>query len=105
MPYWRLFYHITWATRNREALIDAAWEGPLHNLIAAKAAQFGGIVHAVGGTESHIHLVVSVPPGIALSKFVGQVKGASSRFANQAVRPARDFAWQAEYGVVSFGPE
>jgi putative transposase len=103
MPYWRLFYHLVWGTKNGEPLIEPEWENSLHNVIAAKAADLGAFVHAVGGIETHIHLVASVPPKIALSKFVGQVKGNSSHFVNHELGVETPFAWQAEYGVVSFG--
>ena len=103
MPYWRLFYHFIWGTKNREPLIATEWEGPLHNAIAAKATELGAFVHSVGGTDDHVHLVASVPPKIALSTFIGQVKGNSSHFVNQVLNTGAQFAWQAEYGVVSFG--
>lgn len=103
MPYWRLFYHFVWGTKNREPLIAPEWEDSLHNAIAAKATELGAFVHAVGGIEDHVHLVVSVPPKIALSTFIGQVKGNSSHFVNHALDVDIYFAWQAEYGVVSFG--
>jgi len=103
MPYWRLFYHFVWGTRNREPLIAPEWENSLHNAIAAKATDLGAFVHAVGGIEDHVHLVVSVPPKIALSTFIGQVKGNSSHFVNHGLGVDIAFAWQAEYGVVSFG--
>jgi REP element-mobilizing transposase RayT len=103
MPYWRLFYHFVWGTKNREPLIAPEWENSLHNAIAAKAADLSAFVHAVGGIEDHAHLVVSVPPKIALSTFIGQVKGNSSHFVNHALDVSIYFGWQAEYGVVSFG--
>jgi putative transposase len=103
MPYWRLFYHFVWGTKNREPLIAPEWENSLHNAIAAKAADLGAFVHAVGGIEDHAHLVVSVPPKIALSTFIGQVKGNSSHFVNHELDVSIYFGWQAEYGVVSFG--
>ena len=80
MPYWRLFYHIIWATRDREPLISDALATLLHKRIVQKATQLGAIVHAVGGIEDHVHLAVSVPPSVALSEFVRQVKGSSSHF-------------------------
>jgi putative transposase len=103
MPYWRLFYHITWGTKNRLALISTDFEPSLHNVLVAKATSLGGIVHAVGGVSDHVHLVVSVPPSISLSDFIGQVKGNSSHFVNHVIKPDYTFAWQREYGVVSFG--
>jgi putative transposase len=103
MPYWRLFYHFVWGTKNGEPLIEPEWTSSLYNVIAAKAADLGALAHAVGGIETHVHLIASVPPKIALSKFVGQVKGNSSHFVNHELDVETPFAWQAEYGVVSFG--
>ena len=103
MPYWRLFYHIVWATKNREPLIALEWETSLHNVIAAKSTALGAFVHQVNGTDDHIHLVASIPPKIALSTFIGQVKGNSSHFVNHELTLNVPFAWQTEYGVLSFG--
>ncbi|MGQ9630759.1 MAG: IS200/IS605 family transposase [bacterium] len=103
MPYWRLFYHFVWGTKNKEPLIAPQWEDSLHNVIAAKATGLGAFVHAVGGIEDHVHLVASVPPKIALSTFIGQVKGSSSHFVNHELDMDIHFVWQAEYGVVSLG--
>lgn len=103
MPYWRLFYHITWGTKGREPLIAPEWENSLHNVIAAKAQELGAFVYAVGGIEDHAHLAASVPPKISIAEFVGQVKGNSSHFVNHELNIDSYFAWQAEYGVVSFG--
>ena len=103
MPYWRLFYHVIWGTKNREPLIQVEFEASLHNVIAAKVTSLGAFVHGVGGIEDHIHLVASVPPQIALSDFIGQVKGNSSHFVNHELSLPYQFNWQAEYGVVSFG--
>lgn len=60
-------------------------------------------MHAVGGVEEHIHLAVSVPPRIALSEFIRQVKGSSSHFVNHELEIPITFAWQGDYGVVTFG--
>ena len=103
MPYWRLFYHFVWGTKNREPLIAPHWENDLHNAIAAKASKLDAFVYAVGGIEDHVHLVVSTPPSIALSTFIGQVKGNTSHLVNHVLDPDACFSWQAEYGVVSFG--
>ena len=103
MSYWRLFYHFTWSTKNRNLWIHPEWEADLHRVIVAKAKELGAIVYAVGGIEDHVHLVASVPPKLALSDFAGQVKGNSSHFVNHVIKPAEQFNWQNSYGVVSFG--
>jgi putative transposase len=103
MPYWKLYYHFIWGTKNRLPLIDTAFESELYGVIAAKAKDLGGFVHAIGGTEDHIHLGISIPPKLAPAKFIGDVKGNSSHYVNHVIKPDFEFYWQDEYGVLSFG--
>lgn len=101
MSYWKLFYHFVWTTKCRMPWITAEVARQLYPVIVAKAVALGGLVHAVGGTEDHVHLVVSVPPKVALARFIGEVKGSSSHFANHELRLDGHVSWQEEYGVVS----
>jgi hypothetical protein len=41
MPYWKLFNHFVWGTKNRLPLIDSAFEPDLYRVIAAKAKLVG----------------------------------------------------------------
>ena len=103
MPYWKLYYHFIWGTKNRLPLIDSTIERELYRAIAAKVKNMDGFVHAIGGIEDHVHLAVSVPPKVAPAKFIGDVKGNSSHYINYVVKPDFEFHWQDEYGLVSFG--
>jgi putative transposase len=103
MSYWKIYYHFIWSTKNRLPVIESAFEPKLYSAIAAKAQNMEGFVHAIGGTEDHIHLAVSVPPKIAPAKFIGDVKGNSSHFFNYVIKPDFEFHWQDEYGIFSFG--
>ncbi len=102
MSYYRLFYHFIWGTKNRERIILPKFEAELHTIIAAKAIDLGAIVHAINGDEEHVHMAATVPPKIALSRFIGEVKGNSSHTMNFEVRRYGNFYWQNEYGVLSF---
>ena len=103
MPFWKLYYHFIWGTKNRLPLIDPAFESELYRAIAAKVQNMDGFVHAIGGTEEHVHLAVSIPPKVAPAKFIGDVKGNSSHYINHIIKPDFEFYWQDEYGVLSFG--
>ena len=103
MPYWKLYYHFIWGTKNRLPLIDTTFEPDLYRALAAKTQDMGVFVHAIGGMEDHVHLAVSVPPKIAPAKFIGDVKGNSSHYVNHVLKPDFEFRWQDEYGVLSFG--
>jgi REP element-mobilizing transposase RayT len=104
MALWRLYYHLVWATKEREPLINSDREVKLYPYIIAKADDLGCIVHAIGGVEDHIHLVVSIPPTLAIADFVKRIKGSSAHFLNQAFSASLNkFGWQEGYGVFSLG--
>jgi|GEM_PF-802511 len=102
MPYWQLYYHIVWATKNREPLLTADVEPKIYSLLRNKALGLGASVFALNGYLDHVHLVVSIPPKIAISKFVGQVKAVASVRFNQSGHLASPFYWQEEYSIFSF---
>lgn len=103
MPYYKLYYHIVWATKNRQGIILPDFESALYRVMAAKVIEMDSIVHAIGGAEDHVHLAVTIPPKHALSKVIGEIKGSSSHAINHAIKPGFNFSWQEEYGVFSFG--
>src|SRR5260221_1411908 len=102
MAYWRLHYHLVWATRQREPLIDTTCERLIHQTLYGKAKEVGVLIHALGNVENHIHVVASIPPKLSVADCVGQFKGASSHRVNQE-RQQRAFQWQGGYGALSLG--
>ncbi len=101
MPYSRLFYHFVWATKERLPLITKDNREALYAAIAAKVKGLNGLLHAINGTEDHIHLVVTLPTTLSLSTFIGQVKGSSSHLLSNQGQENDIFAWQSGYGVIS----
>jgi putative transposase len=102
MPYSQLFYHIVWATKRREPLITPDVEPMIYGFLRSKAIGLEAIVFALNGITDHVHMVVSIPPSIAVSTFIGQVKGvASTKFNKSGVR-AEPLFWQEGFGVFSF---
>lgn len=99
MPYYRLFYHFVWATKNRLPLITPAIGDMLYPAIRAKVTDLGGLTHALNGLDEHVHLLATVPPKLALADFIGQIKGNSSHLISH--KTTEPFAWQREYGVLS----
>ena len=61
-------------------------------------------VHAIGGTETHVHVAIGVLPTLLPSEFIGQLKGALSHEVNKQLKVCgKPLQWQAGYGIVSFG--
>ncbi|MDZ7967751.1 MAG: IS200/IS605 family transposase [Nostoc sp. DedSLP03] len=104
MSLWRLYYHIVWTTKKRQPLITSDKETELYNFIINKSNSLNCRLHAIGGIEDHIHLVVSIPPTIAIAEFVKKIKGSSSHHFNHNLCPTSEkFTWQEGYGIFSLG--
>jgi putative transposase len=101
MPYYRLYYHLVWATRGREPLITPDIENEVYNAIRLKAIALGADVFAVNGIDDHVHLTASVPPSISIARFVGEVKGSSSFHVNHLPDKDCSLDWQRGYGAIS----
>jgi putative transposase len=103
MPYWKCYYHIVWATKYREPVIIPAYEQIIFATIQEKCTEFGSSLLAVNAVKDHIHVAVCIPPGVAVSKWVGSAKGSTARAVNTSFKLAARFHWQGSYGVMSFG--
>ncbi|MBD2694207.1 IS200/IS605 family transposase [Anabaena catenula] len=104
MALWRLYYHIVWATKKREPLITNDIEEKFYGYLIGKADHLGCIIHAIGGIEDHIHLVVSIPPKLSIAEFVKTLKGSSAYHYNHSLGNVKQqFGWQEGYGVFSVG--
>lgn len=105
MPYWELYVHLVWATRGRELVLDGQRRTIVDRTIRSVCREQGAIVHALHSMPDHVHLAVSVPPRLAVADLVRLVKGNTSHLLNHELANAEraPFAWQSEYGAVSFG--
>jgi len=97
--------HITWHTKDSSPLLTPNVESLTHREIHERIIHTPGVYgHAIGGTETHVHLAITIPPTLAISEFVGQLKGASSHEINERMgMHGKTLQWQAGYGVGSFG--
>ncbi len=94
-----LHFHVVFSTKNREP-----W---LHQEIEARVWSYmGGIARdnhmkplMIGGVENHVHLLVGMPPSLAVSKAVQLIKGASSAWIRETMAGLRGFGWQDGYAA------
>jgi putative transposase len=103
MAFWRLYYHLVWATKNREPLIQLNIEPHLYRYMVHKASELDVFVYRVNGWQDHVHLIAAIPPKVSISDVVKNLKGASSHFINNANFLDEHFNWQRGYGILSLG--
>lgn len=74
-------------------------ERRLYREIESEAVKMRCIVLAVNGIEDHVHAALIIPTILTIADLVKQIKGASSHFVNEVLRPEMPFKWQGSYGV------
>ena len=72
MPYWQLFYHLVWTTKDREPLLSRDVEPVIYGFLRSKAVGLGATLFALDGAADHVHVVAAIPPGMAVAKFSGR---------------------------------
>src|SRR6266404_4707299 len=96
--------HFTWHVKGNLPIISAEIEPGLHRYIRSYSLQSKSLIfHEIGGTETHVHIAVTIPPTLLISDWIGKVKGSSSHYVNHELVNRKVLDWQTGYGAVSFG--
>jgi REP element-mobilizing transposase RayT len=93
--------HCVFSTKLRRNLISSEIQPELWAFLGGIARKNGFKALMVGGTENHVHILLSLPATMPVAKAVQLVKGASSRWMNE--KHAGDFGWQEGYGAFTVG--
>ena len=90
--------HIVFSTAKRIKTIDKALQPKLWAYIAGICRNHGMYVRAIGGIEDHVHMLIELPPTLAVAQAVSKVKSNSSKWVNET---RKKFAWQKGYAAFS----
>jgi putative transposase len=103
--YSEIHLHAVWHTKLSMPLLTPQVESLVHRQIRKRLVETPGVfVHEIGGTETHVHVAMTVAPTILISDLIGKLKGGTSHHLNQEFAGNHKvLEWQAGYGVVSFG--
>jgi REP element-mobilizing transposase RayT len=93
--------HCVWSTKERRKLIDATLRQRLWPFMGAIARENSIKAIAIGGTEDHVHALLSLPSSISVSKAVQLIKGGSSKWGHETFPAHGNFNWQEGYGAFS----
>lgn len=95
--YAKLFYHFVWTTKNRAPTITETSRVVLLDTIVRKCHDLGAEVLAANAVQDHVHLLIKLPPTLAPTQFIRQIKGATSYVLNRS--DEMGLHWQRGYGV------
>jgi REP element-mobilizing transposase RayT len=90
--------HIVFSTAGRRRTITKEIQAKVWAYMAGICHNHKMFVNAIGGIEDHVHLLIELPPAIAVASAVRLVKSNSSKWLNEI---GKDFAWQKGYAAFS----
>ncbi len=98
-----LLYHLVFGTKDRYPFIHKTWSERLNTYLAGCVRDFQGVADAIGGSNDHMHLLLSLKPTHCLSEVVRQIKrGSSAWLHDEGICPK--FGWQDGYGCATVSP-
>ncbi|HSH09557.1 MAG TPA: IS200/IS605 family transposase [Oceanipulchritudo sp.] len=103
MSYISSYLHCVFSTKDRLPLITPEIRPRLWSYMGGIARRNGMRAIEIGGVADHMHLILSMPATLPISKAMQLIKGGSSHWVHDTFPEARLFAWQKEYGAFSVG--
>ena len=101
--YIEIYLHLVWGTWNRYDWILPEFERALWGELRSEVLKHDCRLLALGGTSNHVHLLVQFHSTLTVAQLLKDVKGPSSLWVNDQIRPDFQFKWQGAYGAFSVG--
>jgi putative transposase len=95
--------HCVFSTKHRQKPITPELETRLWPYMSGIAREKNMKAISIGGTDDHIHMLLSLPATISVAKAVQLIKGGSSKWVHDQFRQYRDFGWQEGYCAFTIG--
>ncbi|MEG1544952.1 MAG: IS200/IS605 family transposase [Tannerellaceae bacterium] len=105
---WNCKYHIVFAPKYRRQVIYGKVKVEVGKILRALCERKGVEIIEAQACPDHIHMLVSIPPKLSVSEFMGYLKGKSSlmifdQFANLKYRYGNRQFWCRGYYVDTVG--
>jgi putative transposase len=100
--YTRIYIHIVFAIKYRDALISSSWKERLHKYITGIIQNHGHKLMTINTMPNHAHIFIGMKPDAALSDLVRDIKRDSTNFVNNEINMRGKFGWQEGFGAFSY---
>lgn len=105
---WNCKYHIVFAPKYRRQIIYGKIKADIGAILRKLCDQNGVEIIEANACKDHIHMLVSIPPKLSVSQFMGYLKGKSSlmifdRHANLKYKYGNRQFWCKGYYVDTVG--
>ena len=101
MSYVSYHFHCVFSTKERRPFLTPELRTRLWPFLGGIARLNKMKAIEVGGVADHVHILLSLPATMPVSKAMQLVKGGSSKWIHENFPDQRLFAWQEKYGAFS----
>lgn len=98
----QIYIQIVFAVKDRDSLIQPAWEEELYKYITGIVRNKGQKLLIINGMPDHVHFLIGMKPSCCLSDLVREVKKSSNDFINGKRFSKYVFKWQEGFGAFSY---
>ena len=105
---WRCQYHIVITPKYRRQIIYGRYKAEIGKILRTICERYDVEILEAQACVDHIHMLVSIPPKMSVSRFMGIIKGKSAlmifdRFANLKYKYGNRHFWCRGYFVDTVG--
>jgi REP element-mobilizing transposase RayT len=99
--YTNLLVHVIFSTKGRRRHIDGDVRPRLYEYLGGIANREFGRAVTIGGTDDHVHGLLSLRPDVSCAEALRKWKSLSSGWVHREFARLAAFAWQAGYAAFS----
>src|SRR5436190_24312039 len=99
MSYVSSYHHCVFGTKERRPIITPQLRDQLWPFLGGIARQNQMTAIEIGGMPDHVHILLSLPSTLSISKALQLIKGGSSKWVHETFPEHRHFSWQVKYGA------
>jgi len=98
-----ILIHRVWSTKKRKPFLSSDVRNRLWPNLGGIARENKIKALAIGGVADHVHMLISLPKTLSVSKALQLLKGNSSKWIHDTFPKFHSFEWQEGYGAFSVG--
>jgi putative transposase len=97
--YTQCYFHLVFAVKNRDALINKEWKDELEMYITGIVQNHGHKMLAIGAMSDHIHILIGYNVNQLIPDLVEEIKTSSNSLIKGKRLSRFKFEWQKGYGA------
>jgi putative transposase len=98
----KMHIHLVFVTKYRKKILSKQILKKLSEVFSSVCNDFESTLEEFDGENDHVHLLITYPPKVSISKLVNSLKGVSSRRLRQEFSELKEYYWKGRFWSPSY---